>query len=236
MIARYVIVNADDFGASAGVNRGIIQSHEDGIVSSASLMVRGSAAADAAAYARTHRELSCGLHVDLGEWVYCDGEWHAAYTVVDLDDERATAAEVTRQYDMFRDLIGWDPTHLDSHQHTHRGGAARASVLELGARLGVPVRHFIQNISYCGRFYGQSARGEPYSQAITPGALVETLATLPDGISELACHPGLDPDLDSTYRLERLQEVRSLTDPAVRAALAKERIELRSFSNFAEAH
>jgi len=37
---RYLIVNADDFGQSPGVNRGIIQAHEHGIVTSASLMVR----------------------------------------------------------------------------------------------------------------------------------------------------------------------------------------------------
>ncbi len=49
---RYLIVNADDFGLSEGVNRGIIRAHEQGIVTSASLMVRGAAAAEAARYAR----------------------------------------------------------------------------------------------------------------------------------------------------------------------------------------
>src|SRR4051794_16830036 len=47
---RYVIVNADDFGQSRGINRGIILAHEQGIVTSASLMVRWAAAAEAAAY------------------------------------------------------------------------------------------------------------------------------------------------------------------------------------------
>lgn len=48
-----MIVNADDFGLSPGVNRGIIQAHEHGIVTSASLMVRRAAAYQAAQYART---------------------------------------------------------------------------------------------------------------------------------------------------------------------------------------
>ena len=75
---RYLIVNADDFGLSAGVNRGVIEAHERGIVTSASLMVRPPAAAEAAADARAYPELSLGLHVDLGEWSYREGEWVAA--------------------------------------------------------------------------------------------------------------------------------------------------------------
>jgi predicted glycoside hydrolase/deacetylase ChbG (UPF0249 family) len=49
---RYLIVNADDFGQSHGVNRGVIEAFENGIVTSASLMVRWPAAVEAAAYAR----------------------------------------------------------------------------------------------------------------------------------------------------------------------------------------
>ncbi|PYS69828.1 MAG: hypothetical protein DMF73_14065 [Acidobacteria bacterium] len=59
MIAqRYLIVNADDFGQSPGINRGVIEAHENGIVTSASLMVRWPAAAEAAQYARGHPDLS----------------------------------------------------------------------------------------------------------------------------------------------------------------------------------
>src|SRR2546426_8473794 len=84
--ARYLIVNADDFGRSAGVNRGIIRAHQHGIVTSASLMVRWPAAAAAAEYARRHSRLSVGLHLDLGEWVYGSSNWTVLYQVVALDD------------------------------------------------------------------------------------------------------------------------------------------------------
>src|SRR5207247_6198174 len=72
---RYVIVNADGFGRSPGVNRGIVAAHERGIVTSASLMVRWDAAAEAAAYGREHPEFSLGLHLDLGEWACREGPW-----------------------------------------------------------------------------------------------------------------------------------------------------------------
>ena len=52
-----LIVNADDFGCSRGVNRGIIEAHEHGIVTSASLMVNRPAASEAAEYGREHPEL-----------------------------------------------------------------------------------------------------------------------------------------------------------------------------------
>lgn len=65
MATKRLIVNGDDFGLSAGINEGIAAAHEKGILASTSLMVRWPAAA--AAYARTHPELSIGLHLDLGQ-------------------------------------------------------------------------------------------------------------------------------------------------------------------------
>ena len=60
MLPRTLIVNADDFGQSAGITCGIVEAHEHGIVTSASLMVSWSASAAAAAYARTRAALSTG--------------------------------------------------------------------------------------------------------------------------------------------------------------------------------
>src|SRR3954465_4438787 len=92
---RRLIVNADDFGLSHGVNAGIIQAHEHGIVTSASLMVRASAAAaqEAANYAKRRPQLSVGLHVDIGEWAVVAGEWRPLYEVVSADDPVAVDAE-----------------------------------------------------------------------------------------------------------------------------------------------
>src|SRR5207302_5062801 len=101
---RSLIVNADDFGLSAGINQGIVAARERGIVTSASLMVRWPAAVEAAAYGRAHPDFSLGLHVDLGEWSYRDGGWVARYQVVAVDDPRAVSDELARQVDSFRNL------------------------------------------------------------------------------------------------------------------------------------
>jgi predicted glycoside hydrolase/deacetylase ChbG (UPF0249 family) len=227
--SRYLIVNADDFGQSPGVNRGIVAAHERGIVTSASLMVRWPAAAEAAAYARGRPELSVGLHLDLGEWVCRNGSWQPRYEVVSVEDATAVAEEVTRQLAAFRRLLGTDPTHLDSHQHVHAQEPVRTVLRELARRLGGPVRHDTPGIRYCGRFYGQMADGAPLPEEIGVQRLLRLLAELPRGCTELACHPGEGDDLDSTYLRERSQEVRTLCDPCVRAAVDAAGIRLVSF-------
>ncbi len=58
---KYLIVNGDDLGASRGVNRGIIEAHQRGILTSTSLMVNAARSEEAAEFGRTAVELSVGL-------------------------------------------------------------------------------------------------------------------------------------------------------------------------------
>jgi predicted glycoside hydrolase/deacetylase ChbG (UPF0249 family) len=226
---RLLIVNGDDFGRTPGINRGVRRAHEHGILTSASLMVRWPAAADAATYARSHTALSLGLHVDLGEWVYRSRCWQPVYTVVPTDDAAAVAVEVAAQLATFRRLAGRDPTHVDSHQHVHRHEPVRSVLLDAAQRLGVPTRACLPTVHYCGAFYGQTGRGEPWPEGITVDALVRLLATLPVGVTELGCHPGEDADVDSPYRDERVSELSVLCDPRARAALREHSVCLTSF-------
>jgi chitin disaccharide deacetylase len=228
---RFLIVNADDFGLSAGVNRGIIEAHEHGIVTSASLMVHWAAAAEAADYGKARPQLGIGLHVDLGEWAFRDGEWRCLYEVVEIDNSAAVREEVKRQIAAFRRLLGREPTHLDSHQHFHREEPARSALIEAGHDIGIPVRHCNPNIRHCGEFYGQDGQGRAFPDAVSVESLLRLLSKLPAGTNELCCHPGYADDLDSMYSLQRSQEVRTLCDPRVRAALEAEKIELTTFES-----
>jgi predicted glycoside hydrolase/deacetylase ChbG (UPF0249 family) len=223
---RRLIVNADDFGLSAGVNRGVAIGHEQGIVTSASLMVRRDAAPEAALYATTHPELSVGLHLDLGEWVYGDGEWNAV-----VEPPVSIADEARIQLEIFRDFMGRNPTHLDSHQHVHFGQTAASALGALASELGVPLRGHDAQIAYRGDFYGQTAHGTPCPDAISVDGLLKVLGTLPPGCTELGCHPGVGDDLDTMYCSERVEEVKVLCDPRVRTSIVAMGIELRSFLN-----
>ncbi len=227
--ARYLIVNADDFGASPGVNRGVALAHEHGIVTSASLMVHGQDVDAAAELARQHPALSIGLHVDIAEWEYRDGSWFARYERVPADDAYALRQEVVAQLGTFERLIRRPPTHLDSHQHAHRVEPLRSILTEVAEDLKIPLRHESGPAVYCGSFYGQSARGEPFLEGISLTALFRVLDELGDGITELGCHPAEIADLDTSYKDERLAELAVLCDPRVRPALAERRIVLASF-------
>ncbi len=143
-------------------------------------MVRWLAASEAAAYAREHPSLSLGLHVDLGEQILRSGEWVPLYTVVSLQDSRAMRDEISRQLEMFRRLMGRDPTHLDSHQHVHLREPVRTLlIVEMARRLDIPLRNCYPEVSYCGGFYGQTAEGTPLPDVISVDGLIRILETLP---------------------------------------------------------
>jgi predicted glycoside hydrolase/deacetylase ChbG (UPF0249 family) len=232
-VTRVLIVNADDFGRSHTVNRGVVLAHQNGIVTSASAMVRWPTAEEAAELARAHPTLSIGLHVDLSEWTYSDGEWSPTYEVVS-DDPAAVSAELDAQLARFSALFHREPTHLDSHQHVHQQEPLRSILLEAGRRLGIPVRHLTSGIVYRGDFYGQTREGEPLPDAISLDSLLRVLSSLPDGVTELGCHPASEPELGSGYATERPEELRVLCDSRVRAVVEAEGIELCPFDGLGD--
>ena len=75
--------------------------------------------------------------------------------------------------------------------------------------------------------------GSPLPDAISRDALINILAELEPGVTEMATHPGTGDDLDSMYRSERAQEMEVLTDARTRAAIDEMGIELRSFDSIA---
>jgi chitin disaccharide deacetylase len=233
---RRLIVNADDFGRDMAINRGVIRAHEQGIVTSASLMVHWPAAVEAARYGRDHSALGIGLHVDLGEWAFRNGDWRTVYEIVALDDVDAVRQEVERQWVRFRVLVGRNPTHLDSHQHVHRHEPVRGIMLDLANDLGVPLRGESPIIRHCGEFYGQSGRGEPYPNGITPEALSQLLRGLNDGVTELSCHPGEGSGGWSSYEAERRREVETLCDLGIRQLIERERIRLCRFPDISSSN
>jgi chitin disaccharide deacetylase len=208
---RYLVVNADDFGACSGVNRGVMEAHRFGIVTSTSLMVAMPGSEEAACLARESQTLSVGLHVSFSN--------ERREPVVDLSDPRACQAALEAQLSRFRTLVDREPTHLDSHHHVHAGPRLLPEFQEVADRCGIPLRA-CSGVRYCSRFYGQWAGIQHHAQ-VSVAALIRTLeCELGDGVSELSCHPGRpDPALVSSYTAERELELLTLCDPRIRRFL-----------------
>ncbi|MFZ0685404.1 MAG: ChbG/HpnK family deacetylase [Terriglobales bacterium] len=134
-----MIVNADDFGLTAGVNRGIVEAHTSGVVSSATLMANGAAFGDAVASARSAPKLSVGCHVVLvdgkpvsppdtvdtllairsaPDHFYSSLSGFAARAMLGGFDRDQLVAEVVAQIRKLQ-AAGVQVTHLDTHKHAH---------------------------------------------------------------------------------------------------------------------
>jgi len=135
---RRLIVNADDFGLTLGVNRAIVEAHEHGVVTSATLMVNGAASDDAILRAKSTPRLSTGCHVVLVDGVPVLGgrrtptltpgksadRFYQSLTSFALraisgrihaDDIEAEATAQIRKLQ----AVGIAVSHLDTHKHTH---------------------------------------------------------------------------------------------------------------------
>jgi len=230
MASRFLIVNADDFGMTDGINAGVMQAHKDGIVTSASLMVKQPKAREAAALAATDGRLGLGLHIDLVEWEPVDGVWQQMYARVNLDDPVQVAREIAEQVEQFIELVGREPDHLDSHQHVHLEGHVRNESIRVARDLRVPLRALDSRVAFCGEFYGQQERSEPYPEGITLANLLRLIGAMPGGWTELMCHPGFAHDVRSLYAREREVELATLCQPSLSGELARKSVVLRSFS------
>ena len=270
---KRLIVNADDFGLTAGVNQAIMEAHHDGLISSTSLLANGRAFASAVALSHQAPRLGVGIHLNLTEGkpvapassvpsllnsqgVFARkpaGLWRAMILgpVSAVEIERELRAQIETVL-----AAGIVPTHLDSHKHVHALPALARMSLKLARqyRIGAirtvaeswPALRYLlgrfprakprilrqrfnslalsalsrrwrgslrpAGIACAGHFYGVTPTG-----FLDEELLREILRRLPDGASELMCHPGfVDEALGQTpTRLleQREKEYQALTRP-----------------------
>lgn len=224
MSERFLIVNGDDFGASRGISEGIIRAHTHGVLTSTSLMVHGRAAREAVAMAQEHPELSLGLHWDL------DGK---EAPQIEIEDAVAVRAELARQLELFGELVGGPPTHIDSHHHIHRRPEVAPVAAELALPVGVPLREDGQ-VAFVGGFYGQWEWLVTDLQHVSPEFLIWILRNeVGKGWTEVSCHPGfVTGDYESVYLAEREVELKTLTDPRIREEIDALGIRLVSYRDY----
>ena len=283
---KNLIVNADDFGWTEGVNRGIVEAFRHGIVTSTSLLANGVAFGEAVELAKTAPGLGVGVHLNLSDGkpvaerkkvttlVNDKGEFAGGPETLLLRRARRglPLEEVEREWgaqiQKVRDAR-IEPTHLDGHKHVHMlpglfemalrlakkhgVGAIRVSLEESSLRAAlssggkhrgrVVLKQGVQarglkllardareqagraGIATADYFCGIAQTGE-----LTREGVEQFLKSLPEGTTELMCHPGyVDDALKKTAtRLQgsRRTELEILTDTRIRNLVASQGIRL----------
>lgn len=187
---KYLIVNADDFGYSYSINKGIIEAHTKGIITSTSVMV-DAIAADEARDLTKFPDLSIGLHFEVKEIVN-------------------VKVELERQIDKFIAIVGRSPDHLDTHKgHTTDEGIKE--VLEDYAKAhNIPIRIF--SAKHIGSF---GINSSDCSVARLKRSIDETT----EEYNELMTHAGYSDDYlreHSSYSDPREEELKSICSPEIR--------------------
>lgn len=239
-----LIINADDFGLTYGVTQGIYDAIRRGVVTSTTMMVNTWATEYAAELAREDPELAVGLHVNISlgrPLTDCpsllQNGCFVKPAIRNIDtryDEIQLARELSAQYERFVDLVGREPTHIDSHLYTHQKlEKVRQAVLALAEKHGLPVRDADTSLWKAPCFEGnfKVLPGEDISD------LMEKLKWLVENLqgstcAELMVHPAWADALllkNSSYNVQRTYEHSVLTDPESRECLRRLAVELVSF-------
>ena len=228
MSTRRLIVTADDFGRSDGVNRGVASAHEYGIVTSASLMVRWPAAEGGGRAAREPCLGSASVSTSISGVGIPRRCWEQVYAVVE-EDPRRSRAEGRRQLALFRAARSCAIHHISirTSTSTARSPCTHASCC-WRVSSSIPLRHCRPGVEYRGDFHGQTATGEPLAGTLTVEGLTSVWSLSP-GTSELACHPAGRVDFETAYGAERLVELDVLGSPRAREAFEAEDVSLVSF-------
>lgn len=136
-----MVVNADDFGFTHDVNAGIIEAHQNGILTAATLMANGDAFDDAVRLARQNPELDVGCHLVLVGGTSLLSGFPLPSTVSDL--LHAVARRRIKPYEELKPQVqkildaGIRPTHFDTHKHTHLIPPVLSAVARLAQEHGV---------------------------------------------------------------------------------------------------
>lgn len=225
-----VIFNSDDFGYSRGVNYGIIDAYSKGILTSTTLMANMPGFQHAIALKKQHPHLGVGVHLTLtcGKPLLANkvpslvnGENFHPLNFYDCDF-KINPDELFAEWDAQINKViqtGIQPTHLDSHHHTHTMGGNQEIVIELSKKYNLPVRgnfqhqNRIKHVDYFEPFFDDvgSASGETQTGLPLETYLNQLLDQIKSHSStEIMCHTAyLDLALleGSSFQYPRLRQV-----------------------------
>ena len=237
-----LIINADDFGYCKGINLGIIECFQNGVVTSATLMANMPGAEHAANLAKENPNLGVGVHLvltcgypvrsDVPSLVREGGEFHRRGDMHKFAEPDDIEKELNSQMETFLSL-GLKPSHIDSHHHVHGLEKVFPIVEKIAKKHGVPVRKLDESLGYKEIKMTDRLITDFFGTNLTTVHLIDILeSSLSSETVEVMCHPGyLDEAIltGSSYNLPRVKEMSILTDPEIQENIAMRNIQLVSY-------
>jgi len=251
-----VIINADDFGYTKGINRAIIDSHAKGITSSATLMANAPAFDDAVRLAKSNPRLGVGVHLtavefmpitqDLKHIANEKGKFHSYTKLSQLLADKSISPMVLEELESEFDAqiqkclsTGLNITHLDSHQHFAVKDEVIDLFIQIGKKYKLPVRSFgkrsnIEAVDHCF-----SGTGLKSVNAIIWA--IELCRETERQIIEMYWHPGYIDDEymrvaseSENFRRQRKKDTQNACSSKLLRYLQESHIELVTYGEFAK--
>ncbi len=246
---KLLIVNADDFGFTPDVNQGIVEAHRNGIVTATTLMAGGAAFDDAVALARATPTLDVGCHLVLvgGRSLVAPGRSLPA-GVPEL-----LGAVALRRISIYDELVaqvekilgaGLSPTHLDTHKHAHMLPSVARALARVSREYRIEWVRRPLDFPLAGAYLAARLRrggcrmtdhftGFRLTGRLDKASLASLIRGLPDGTTELMCHPGyLGVSLEAArtrLKASRQRELEALTSPEAKAAMRAAGVQLMDY-------
>ncbi len=230
-----LIVNADDFGLSRGVNLGIIEAFQQGIVRSTTLMANMPAVDHAIALSKRFPELAVGIHLcltcgkplsdNVPTLLDDSGCFQPQSTF--WDNQSMNPAEIEKELKaQINHLLsqGVVISHLDGHHHCHRHALVAPVAQKLANEYGIPLRPVNGTVEYKGKSLAFS--DDFYGDAVSETTLLAVVKRFHNKVDilEIMTHPALvdEPLLQgSGYAIERARELAVLTEAALPGKIAE---------------
>ncbi|MED5502926.1 MAG: chitin disaccharide deacetylase [Pseudomonadota bacterium] len=238
-----VIFNADDFGLTPGVNKGIVKAHQQGVVRSTTMMVGMDAEQHAVELAKQNPNLKIGVHLRFtagapvtGHLNLTNGQtqfvsYDELWKKQDFEEE-VVYQEAIAQVEAFLKL-GLSLSHLDSHHHAHTHPQLLPVIRKVAQKYKVPLRgsglcHTESKVKYY-------FTDEFYDQGVSLGGIMKHLLGLKAkyDVVEVMCHPAEADQsllLKSSYALQRELELQVLTSPILKQEFAQHGMTVTDYS------
>lgn len=250
-----LIVNADDFGLTRGINYGILDASVCGIVRSATMMANGNAFDHGVELYKQSDALNLGVHLTLtwGKPVCKDLKTLATEdgtflhrSILFNEPEKILVDEIRKEFvaqiNKIKDA-GIKITHLDSHHHAHKVSVVAEIVAELANQMKIPVRPVASIVDILNRenvkipdnfsqdFYGDVI-SEDFLIELIKKELIEKQQNKENACLEIMSHPSyIDQDLIDTtaYATKRSLELKVLCSQKVKDFITQQGIKLISY-------